>query len=221
MAVDIVVCDVDGTLIDTNYHHALAWYRAFRRFGLVPPVWRIHRAVGMGGDQLVKAVGGDDVEDRLGDKVRDAWAEEYAPLLDEVVPFEGAESLLDRWKDAGLAVVLASSGAPEHVDHYLDLVNGRRYAAAWTTSEDVGTTKPAPDLIKVALAKVEAENGDRAPVMVGDSVWDAVAAAKVTVPTLALRTGGFSEAELTEAGAAAVYESLDDLRGDARWPWNS
>lgn len=210
---DTVVCDVDGTLIDTNYHHTLAWYRAFRRHDITPPAWRIHRAVGMGGDRLVAAVAGDAVETRLGDSVRAAWAEEFAPLLEQVQPLEGARALLERLSGAGLKVVLASSSPPEHLDHYLDLVEGRQLAAAWTTSQDVDTTKPAPDLVEVALDRVQASNA----VMVGDSIWDAVAAAKLDVATLALRTGGFSRDELLEAGAEEVYESLPELGEDPRW----
>src|ERR1700753_1627941 len=93
--------DVDGTLVDTNYHHTLAWSRAFRRCDLNPPLWRIHRAIGMGGDQLVNAVAGHVAERRYGDRLRSAWAAEYAPLLEEVRPFDGARDLLQRIKDRG------------------------------------------------------------------------------------------------------------------------
>ncbi len=207
---DTAVVDVDGTLVDTNYHHALAWFRAFRGYGITLPVWRLHRAVGMGGDQLVAAVAGDEVEDRLGDELRARWAEEFAPMLHEVQPLEGARELLGELRRRGFAVVLASSGKAEHVDHYLDLLDGRSVAQAWTTSDDVDETKPAPDLLHVAVQKVDGV----APVVIGDSVWDFEAAQRAGYPGYALRTGGFSLEELRGSGARAVYESLVELRED-------
>lgn len=204
---DTAIFDVDGTLVDTNYQHALSWYRAFRRFDITVPIWRIHRAIGMGGDQLVSAVTNHRTEDRLGDQLRGAWSEEFDPMLDEVQPFAGAVEVLSAVKDRGFRMVLASSGKQEHVEHYLELIDGRRLADAWTTSADVEQTKPAPDLVQVALEKVDG----RAGVMVGDSTWDSVAAGKAGVASVAVRTGGFSVEELREAGAEAVYDSLVEL----------
>jgi HAD superfamily hydrolase (TIGR01549 family) len=206
--IDTAVVDVDGTLVDSNYHHALAWFRAFRAHHITLPLWRLHRAIGMGGDQLVAAVAGEDVERRLGDQVRARWADEFAPLLDEVAPFEGAHELLADLRDRGLTVVLASSGKPEHVDHYLDLVDAKSVADAWTTSQDVERTKPAPDLLRAA---VERSAGSE-PVVIGDSVWDVAAANRAGYRGYGLRTGGFAAVELLEAGAIAVYESLNALR---------
>jgi HAD superfamily hydrolase (TIGR01549 family) len=206
--VDTAIFDVDGTLVDSNYQHALAWFRAFRRHDVVLPLWRIHRAVGMGGDQLVPEVAGKDVEERLGDVLRDAWVEEFDRLIDEVVPFEGAHALLEEVKRRGFRLVLASSGKSQHVERFLDLVGGTSLADAWTTSEDAEQSKPEPDLVETALAKVEGASG----VMVGDSVWDVVAAGRLDVPTIAVRTGGFSVDELRDAGAAQIFESLVELR---------
>lgn len=207
---DTIVFDVDGTLVDTNYHHAIAWYRAFRGAGVTPAVWRIHRAIGMGGDKLVGAVGGEDVEDEHGDDLRAAWTEEYGKLIGEVQPFEGATALLQAARDRGLRVVLASSGQKEHVDHYLDLLDARQLAHDWTTSEDAEETKPAPDLVQTALAKV----GAGSAVMIGDSTWDAAAAERAGVASVAVLTGGFSDTELREAGARQVYDSLVALHDD-------
>jgi HAD superfamily hydrolase (TIGR01549 family) len=207
---DVVVLDVDGTLVDTNYHHALAWYRAFRRYDITVPVWRLHRAIGMGGDELVGHVAGEEVEQRYGDQVRAAWAEEFQPMLAEVRPLAGAGELLAAVRDSGRRLVLASSGKPEHVDAYLDLLDARRYAEAWTTAEDVDNSKPAPDLLVVALRQVDA---DRA-VVVGDSVWDCIAARRLDLPPVAVRTGGFSAEELRAAGADRVYEDLPALTDD-------
>jgi HAD superfamily hydrolase (TIGR01549 family) len=205
---DTAVFDVDGTLVDTNYHHALAWFRAFRRYGITVPLWRLHRAIGMGGDQLVGAVAGEDVEARLGDELRAAWTEEFDPLLAEVQPFEGVEELLAEVRERGFTIVLASSGAASHVDHYLGLFAGKELADGWTTSADVDRTKPAPDLLEAALRTV----GGRSGVLVGDSVWDFRAAAAMGAPGYAVRSGGFSVDELCESGARAVFDSPDELR---------
>jgi HAD superfamily hydrolase (TIGR01509 family) len=203
----IAILDVDGTLVDTNYQHALAWYRAFLRHEIVLPVWRIHRHIGMGGDQLVRALIGEDGERRHGDAVRAAEGDLYMELIDEVRPFGAARTLIERLRGDGHRVVLASSAKEEEVEHYLELLDARELVDGWTTSADVERTKPHPDL--VAAAKDKAGAGDA--VMVGDSTWDCEAANRFGVPTIALLTGGFSEQELRDAGAVAVFESLESL----------
>jgi phosphoglycolate phosphatase-like HAD superfamily hydrolase len=210
MTATIAVVDVDGTLVDTNYHHSLAWFRAFDHCGVVVPVWKVHRAIGMGGDRLPAAVAGDEVERAYGDEIRAAWAEIFDPMLEEIPALAGAHKLLETLRDRGFSVVLASSGKPEHVDHYLDLLDARDLVTGWTTAEDVEDTKPAPDLIGVALTK---GRGERA-MAIGDSVWDCRAAAKLDIPTTAVLTGGFGKEELTEAGASRVYEDLLSLMKD-------
>jgi HAD superfamily hydrolase (TIGR01549 family) len=205
---DTAIFDVDGTLVDTNYQHALAWYRAFQRCGITRPVWRIHRSIGMGGDKLVPAVGGQDVEERFGAELREAELEEFDRLIDEVQPFEGARELVEEVKSRGFHVVLASSGKAKHVEHLLDLLGGTSIADAWTTSEDAEESKPEPDVVQVAMQRVDGASG----VMLGDSTWDCVAAARLEIPSLAVLTGGFSPEELREAGAVGVYESLVELR---------
>jgi len=167
---DTAIVDIDGTLVDTNYHHALAWYRAFRLCDIVVPIWRIHRHIGMGGDQLVGAVAGAAAEERHGEDLRKAWTE----------------------------------------DHYLDLLDAHAVIDAWTTSEDVEATKPAPDLLAIAAAKVD---GDR-PVVIGDSIWNCVAARRIDVPAVAVLTGGFSNSQLRTAGAGWVFDSPDELRAN-------
>ena len=201
------ILDVDGTLVDTNYHHAIAWYRAFRRQSIVLPVWRIHRHMGMGGDQVVAALAGDGVEERLGDDIRDAEKELYFELIEEVEPFEGARGLIELLKSRGHTVVLASSAKSEEIDHYLDLLDARDLADGWTTSADVEATKPHPDLV---VAAVEKAGGGEA-VMVGDTPWDCESARRAGVETIAVRTGGFSQQELSDAGAIVVYESIAEL----------
>ena len=206
--VDTAIFDVDGTLVDTNYQHALAWFRAFRRYDITRPLWRIHRGIGMGGDMFVPHLAGEDVEREHGDALRDAWVEEFDKLIGEVQPFEASRDLLQAVKDRGFRVVLASSGKSQHVEAFLDLFDGRELADAWTTSDDAEKSKPEPDILQTALARVEGARG----VMIGDSTWDCIAAGKLGVPSLAVRTGGFSVEELEQAGASRVFESLAELR---------
>jgi phosphoglycolate phosphatase-like HAD superfamily hydrolase len=200
--------DVDGTLVDSNYQHAIAWYRAFREHDLTPPVWRIHRHIGMGGDQLVGAICGREVEESQGDSLREAEGRLYAELIDEVIPFEGAHELLVELRERGHDLVLASSSKEEDAEHYIDLLDAKDLLTAYTTSADVETTKPAPDLVAVAMKKA----GTLSAVMVGDATWDIEAASRADVKTLAVITGGFSEAELRDAGAIDVFSSLVELR---------
>jgi HAD superfamily hydrolase (TIGR01549 family) len=205
---DCILLDVDGTLVDSNYQHVVAWQRAFAGLGQAAAAWRIHRHIGMGGDQLVPAVAGQDFEDQHGDDVRAAWRAEFDKLIDDVLPADGATELVRALKDRGLAVVLASSGAAEHVEHYVDLLDVRDAVDAWTTSDDVDATKPEPDLLAVARDRV----GGRDPITVGDSTWDCEAARRLGIVALGVRTGGFSADELLRAGAQQVFDSLPELQ---------
>jgi HAD superfamily hydrolase (TIGR01549 family) len=199
--------DVDGTLVDTNYHHALAWYRAFRAHGVGLPVWRIHRHVGMGGDQLVPALV-PGIDDDLHEVIEETRADRYAELVDEVQAFAQAHELIEDLKRRGASVVLASSSPQEELDRYLDLLDARELPDAWTTKDDVGATKPEADLVHAALEKA----GTTEAVMVGDTAWDVEAARKAGIETICVMTGGWSKQELLDAGAAAVYESIGELR---------
>ena len=207
----LAVLDIDGTLVDTNYPHAIAWFRAFRAHRIVLPIWRIHRHLGMGGDQLVEALTDAGTERELGDEIRDAETERYMELIDEVETMDGSRELIEELKRRGHTVVLASSAKQDEVDHYLELLGGRGLADAWTTSADVEATKPAPDLVSAALERAGATSDDA--VMVGDTPWDVEAARRAGVGTLAVLTGGFSEQELRDAGAVEVFESVAELGG--------
>jgi HAD superfamily hydrolase (TIGR01549 family) len=208
VAVEAALLDVDGTLIDTNYHHTLAWFRAFKQHGLVLPVWRIHRAIGMGGDELVPALVGKEADAEKGDDIRDTRDSLYQELIGEIEPLHGSHELISDLKERGVRVVLASSSPQDELDPYLELLDARELADAWTTKDDVEATKPAPDLIHAALAKAGTENA----VMVGDTRWDIEAAAKAGVETVCVLTGGWSAQELRDAGAIAVFESVAELR---------
>ena len=203
------ILDIDGTLVDTNYHHTIAWYRAFRQNGIVLPLWRIHWHMGIGGDQLVAALTDEATEEEKGDAIRSAEKALYLAFIEEVEPMEGSRELISDLKERGHTVVLASSAKSDEVDHYLDQLDARELADDWTTSADVEATKPQPDLVRAALDK--AGGGDA--VMIGDTPWDIEAAKRADVETIAVLTGGFSRAELEQAGAVMVFESVAELRG--------
>jgi HAD superfamily hydrolase (TIGR01509 family) len=201
------ILDIDGTLVDTNYQHAVAWFRAFRRLDVTLPLYRIHRHIGMGSDQLVGALAGADFERTHGDEVREFEGDLYMELIGEVRPLAGARELMLALVERGHALVLASSAKQHEVDHYLDLLDARELADGWTTSADVEQTKPEPDLVAAAVEKA----GGGAAVMIGDSTWDCEAAKRAGLETIGVLTGGFSDQELIEAGAACVFERLDVL----------
>jgi HAD superfamily hydrolase (TIGR01509 family) len=202
-----VILDVDGTLVDTNYQHALAWYRALRQHGVTLALWEIHRRIGMGGDQLVTSLVGEGFEERYGDDVRAAEKALYLALLPEVQPLPGARELLETLHARGHTIVLASSAKPDELQHYIELLEAQSVVDGWTDSGDVERTKPEPDLVEVALEK--AGGGDA--VMIGDSTWDCEAAKRAGLSTIGVLTGGFSEQELEEAGAVRVFRSLPEL----------
>jgi HAD superfamily hydrolase (TIGR01509 family) len=206
-----VVLDVDGTLVDTNYQHAIAWHRALRAHGHAVQLWQIHRHIGMGGDQIVADLIGEEGERSDGDAIREAEGEAYGELIGEVQAMHGATELLEELREDGTRAILASSAKAEEVEHYIDLLGARDLVEGWTTAADVERTKPYPDLVHTAIEKV---GGECPVVMVGDSSWDVKAAEAAGVPTLAVLTGGFSEAELLEAGAVEVCESIGELRKD-------
>jgi phosphoglycolate phosphatase-like HAD superfamily hydrolase len=228
MTLPAAIVDVDGTLVDTNYHHTLAWYRAFRRHGIVLPLWRIHRHIGMGGDQLVSALCGERTERERGDAIREDETGLYGELIEEVEPLAGARELIVELRRRGHAVVLASSAKAQEVDHYLDLLDARELVEGWTTSADVEATKPEPDLVAAGMEisrrlrrTPKGQRGSKAAsnttgggeaVMIGDSIWDVEAARRAGIPTIAVLTGGYSENELLDAGAAVVFDSLERLR---------
>ena len=209
---DTVLLDVDGTLVDSTYHHAIAWHRAFQSHHIELPMWRVHRAIGMGGDRLVAALAGDDVERRIGDELREAWEREYEPLLPEVEPLPGAADLVKALKAHGFIVALGSSGKPEHTRVAVDRVGIGDLVDAVTTSEDADSSKPAPDILQVVLER----SGGSSAIVIGDSTYDVTSAARMNAPCVAIRTGGFGADELERAGAVLVTDGLVDLR-DADW----
>lgn len=203
-----VILDVDGTLVDSNYQHALAWYEAFRQHGMRFALCEIHHHIGMGGDQLITALAGQRAEREHGDSLRATHDALYLASMRTVSALAGARDLLVELKAAGRRVVLASSAGQDEVDFYLDLLDARTIVDGWTTSKDVDSTKPEPDLIQVALKKL----GTSDAVMVGDTPWDVRAAANAGIETIAVLTGGFAREALEDAGAVAVLRSVEQLR---------
>jgi HAD superfamily hydrolase (TIGR01509 family) len=202
------IVDIDGTLVDTNYHHAIAWFRAFRQFERTLPIWQIHRHIGMGGDQLVESLTDASFEKEHGDEVRTAENTLYQQLIDEVQPMAGATQLLKDLKERGCSVILASSAKEHDVERYIELLEAKDIIDGATSSADVEATKPEPDLVQAAIAKAKYDDA----IMIGDSTWDCIAATKAGIETIGVLTGGFSREELLDAGAAVVFESVEELR---------
>ncbi len=199
-----VLVDVDGTLVDTNYLHTLAWSRALADVGEWSPMNAIHRLVGMGGDQLMVELIGHERSD-----ADEARARRYAELIGEARVFPGARDLLRRLHDAGLTVVIASSAPQDELDQMLDLLDVGDAIDATTSADDVDQAKPAPDVFRAAI---EAGSVDRERCLViGDSVWDVQAARAAGVGCIGVESGGFSAHELREEGAVAVHRDAQEL----------
>jgi HAD superfamily hydrolase (TIGR01549 family) len=207
LTADTVVLDIDGTLLDSNFHHTVAWVRAFRAHGHDVAAWRVHRAIGMGGDRLVAAASDDEVERTDGDAIRDTWEQEFDSMLEEPVLLAGATALLDALRERGFQVVLASSAIPRHAQRALDLLGAEERADAWTTSDDAEESKPDPALVTAAVDRVDG----RRSVLVGDSVWDVEAGRRADIPVVGVLSGGTSRDELEAAGAALVVTDVAEL----------
>lgn len=199
-----VLFDLDGTLVDTNYLHTVAWSRAFRDAGEWVPMNAIHRLIGMGGDQLVPELLGHDSAEATA-----ARPHRYRELMEEARPFPGATDLLRRIHDSGVAVVMASSAPKDELEPLLQLLNAEGAIDASTTADDIEHSKPAPDIIHAAL---EAGSIDpQRALMIGDSVWDVRSARTAGVGCVTVETGGFSSHELDEAGSLHTYRDVHEI----------
>lgn len=204
--IEAVLFDIDGTLVDSNYLHVDTWDRAFTAVGHPVDIWRIHRAIGMDSSELLTALLGDD-PDGVGDRAKQLHGEHYKAAAGRLRPFDGAAELVRSLIARDVAVVLATSAPEDELKILLEVLGLSEEELATTSSGDVGTAKPEPGIIEAALAKAGAAP-DRA-VMVGDTIWDVIAAKRAGVATIGVRSGGVAEEELTGVGAIEVH---DDTR---------
>jgi len=201
-----VIFDVDGTLLDTNYLHVAAWWEAFRERGHDIRCADVHRALGMGSSDLVERVLG-----RPDATVIEAHSRYFAPYLGRMRPLPGAADLLKATARLGLNVVLATSAKDEEVGLMLDALGARDAIGTVVSSGDVDQAKPEPDIVDRALQE-SGTDPDRA-VMVGDAIWDMIAARRAGIPGIGLLSGGIAQQELRDAGAAEVYADAASLLG--------
>ena len=199
-----VLFDVDGTLVDTNYLHVVAWWQAFRSQGHDVSMTDLHRTVGQGSDQFVSSILGRD-----DGKVRAAHSDFYGPWKHRLVAFAGAGDLLRQTKKRGLAVVLATSASEEEAAYLRAAIDADDAVDVVTTKDDVDASKPDPDIVKTALDKAGLAAGDA--LLVGDTVWDVEAAERAGVSCVCVLSGGVSEGELRRAGAIAVFRDVRHL----------
>jgi phosphoglycolate phosphatase-like HAD superfamily hydrolase len=202
-----VVFDVDGTLLDTNYLHVTAWWEAFRERGHDVQCADIHRALGMGSMELIERVlGGPDPS------VSAAHSRNYAPYLGRIRPLPGAADLLRATARIGLEVVLATSAKADEVDLMLDALSAGSAVSAVVSSGDVDRAKPDPGIVQKALDESGIDPG--CAVMVGDAVWDVIAAERAGIRCIGLLCGGIGAEQLRDAGAAEVYRDPAALLED-------
>jgi HAD superfamily hydrolase (TIGR01509 family) len=199
-----VIFDVDGTLLDNNYFHTVAWWRAFRDAGIDVPMAQIHRRIGMGGDKMMAALIGEQRQD-----LNDAHGREFARFRPEMRALPGAAELLFAVRELGLGVVIGTSAKPENIARMLEAIGAKEAIDAVVSSGDVDQSKPAPDIFSTAAAR---GNLDPARTLaVGDTGWDVEAARRAGFGCVCLLTGGWAAAELESAGAIAVYETPAEL----------
>lgn len=213
--IDAVLFDVDGTLVDTNYLHAVTWWQAFAQHGHAVPMADVHRAIGMGSDKLLDRVLPPGRDRSADDAVRAAHTALYAQYWSRLRPFDGAADLLRACARRGSRVVLASSAAEPELRALRAALGADEAIHAATSASEVERSKPSPDLVRLALDR--AGTPAARAVFVGDTRWDVEAAGRAGMPCVCVLTGGWARAELAEAGAAAVYagprELLEDLDG--------
>lgn len=198
-----VLFDVDGTLVDTTYLHTVTWWQALRRYGHDVPMASVHRTVGMGADKIVAHLLGADRNRDEDGPLADAHTELYKQYWPQLRPLPGAAALLRACANRELRVVLASSASGEELAALCRAIGADDVVDAATTRDDADSSKPAPDIVEVALSR--AQLAPERAVFLGDSVWDVRACRHLDLPCTAVTCGGTSEAELREAGAVAVY----------------
>jgi HAD superfamily hydrolase (TIGR01549 family) len=198
------IFDVDGTLLDSVDLHAIAWHEAMVRFGHEVSFEQARSQIGKGGDKLIPVFLSED-ERRDHGKELDAWRSEQfkAKYLPLIRPFSAVPDLLQRSRDAGLRIAIASSAKKDELEKYLDIAGIRKLTDETVSSEDVDESKPAPDIFEAVLKKLAIEGRDA--VAIGDTPYDAEAAGKAEVRAIGVLCGGFKEDELRKAGCTEIY----------------
>ncbi|SCE45565.1 HAD family hydrolase [Streptomyces sp. DvalAA-19] len=209
MAARAAVFDVDGTLTDTNHLHVVAWWEAFRQAGRTVPMPDIHRAVGLGSDDLIERLLGPDRDRDQDSAIGSAHKALYGTYVDRLPVFEGAGDLLRALAGRGWRVVLATSASGPELAALRRAVDADEAIAGTASSDDVDEGKPSPEPVRLALELAGAEAGQA--VFVGDTVWDMEAAARAGVRSVAVLSGGIPRADLERAGADAVFRDVADL----------
>lgn len=207
-----LIFDLDGTLLDSVYHHTLAWAQALDEAGLVVPLWRLHRKIGMGGSLLTLALLrelGRPADAALADRLREAHGRHYRAMRDQIRPLPGAGELLAEVVAGGCAAAVATSSPKRNLDGLYEQL-APPPALRLVTADDVEAAKPSPALFRVAMAQLTCAPGDC--FVVGDSVWDVLAARRAGALAIGLRCGGYGDDELTQAGACRLYDDPAHLR---------
>jgi HAD superfamily hydrolase (TIGR01509 family) len=203
------VFDVDGTLVDTNHLHVVTWWEALRQAGHRVPMHAVHRAVGLGSDDLIAHLLGEDRDKDQDDQLSAAHTALYGQYFDRLPAFAEAGALLKRLHGDGWAVVLATSASGPELEALRRAIDADDAITATASSDDVEQGKPAPEPVEHALelAGVPAERA----VFVGDTVWDMRAGRRAGVRCVGVLCGGIPRADLQEAGAQEVYADPADL----------
>jgi HAD superfamily hydrolase (TIGR01509 family) len=210
MTIKAILFDVDGTLVDSNDLHARAWVDAFAEFQIAIPIGDVHSQIGKGGDNLMPALLEPKVVEQHGEAISAARSRIYNDrYASQVTPFADVSALFERAKQDDWKIVIATSGQSEEVESHLEKLGVGHLIDAVTTADDAEHSKPDPDIFAAALQKVGAESANA--IVVGDSPYDIAAAAKLGLRTIAVRSGGFDDSLLMEAGAVAIYDSPADL----------
>lgn len=210
-AMRAAIFDIDGTLLDSVDLHAQAWVDTFKRFGVEADPAKVRSQIGKGGDELMPVFLPKARIDREGEAIEayrsDLFKRDYLP---KVRPFPGVRPLFERIRADGLTIALASSGKRAEVERYTEILGIGDLVDVATSSDDADRSKPHPDIFEAALRKLDGGSSARIHV-VGDTPYDAQAAAKAGLPTIGLLCGGFPEADLSGAGCVAIFRDPQDL----------
>lgn len=211
--IQVVIFDIDGTLVDTVDMHAKAWQRAFKDFGKDLEFQKVREQIGKGGDQLMPEFLNEKEMKELGEQIEKRRGEIFkSEFMPKVKSFPKVRELAERIKQDGKKIVLASSATEEDVESLKKIINITDLIEADTTSDDAEKSKPEPDIFIAALKKIGSPDINEC-VVVGDTPYDAIAAGKINLRTIGVLCGGFPEQDLREAGCVEIYRDPADLLG--------